>query len=188
MPKDNKNPMSFWAVVSCLILQAVVSSAQVSWNIHLIHDNTHGTSSIYVCDLDNDTDLDVVGAVLEDNQMVWWRNEGGYPITWTKFIIAYNFFQAFSVYAADIDNDGDQDVIGAAGAGDEIAWWSNNGGNPIQWSKYTIRYAYDFAHEVYAHDLDMDGDMDVFGASTNLDLISWWRNDGGNPVQWTEQT
>jgi hypothetical protein len=188
MPKANKDSMICRILVSCLILQAAVLFSQVSWNIHLIHDYTHGTSSVYVCDLDNDGDLDVVGAVLEDNQMVWWRNEGGYPIAWTKFVIGTNFFQAFSVYAADLDNDGDQDVIGASGAGDEIAWWSNNGGNPIQWTKHTIRTGYDFAHEVYAHDLDEDGDMDVFGASTNLNLISWWRNDGGNPVQWTEQT
>jgi hypothetical protein len=138
--------------------------------------------------LDNDNDLDVIGAVLEDNQMVWWRNEGGYPTVWTKFIIGNYFWSAFSAYAADIDGDGDQDVLGAAGDGDQIAWWENGGGNPIQWTLHTIRTLYDFAHEVYAHDLDEDGDMDVLGASSNLDLISWWRNEGGNPVQWTEQT
>ena len=188
MSKDRENSMNLQTLATFLILTAVFSFAQVSWTPHLIHDNTQGTSSIYVCDLDNDGDLDVAGSILEDNQMVWWRNEGGYPIVWTKFVIGYNFYQAFSVYTADLDNDGDQDVIGAAGAGDEIAWWSNNGGNPIQWTKHTIRSGYDFAHEVYAHDLDEDGDMDVFGASTNLNLISWWRNEGGNPVQWTEQT
>lgn len=188
MSKDNKNPMSLRIVIACFILQVIVSFTQVSWTPHLIHDNTHGTSSVYVCDLDNDSALDVLGAVLEDNQIVWWRNEGGFPIVWTKYIIGTNFWSAFSVYAADIDDDGDQDVVGAAGDGDQIAWWSNNGGNPILWSQHTIRTGYDFAHEVYAHDLDEDGDMDVFGASTNLDLISWWRNDGGNPVQWTEQT
>jgi hypothetical protein len=188
MSEDNKNPMIFRTLVACLILQAVLSSAQVTWNPHLIHNNTHGTSSVYVCDLDNDGDLDVLGAVIEDNQIVYWRNEGGYPIVWTKYYIGSYFWSAFSVYAADLDNDGDQDVLGAAGDGDEIAWWRNDGGNPIQWSKYTIRSGYDFAHEVYAYDLDEDGDMDVFGASSNLDLISWWRNEGGNPVQWTEQT
>lgn len=181
-----KYSLFFFVMISTLLPR--FASAQVSWSPHVIHNNTHGTASIHACDLDNDSDLDVLGAVLEDNQMVWWRNEGGYPIVWTKFIIQYNFWSAFSVYAADIDNDGDQDVLGAAGDGDEIAWWSNNGGNPIQWTKHTIRSGYDFAHEVYAHDLDQDGDMDVFGASTNLDLISWWRNEGGNPVQWTEQT
>ena len=180
--------MSSGAAISFVILFASFSFAQVSWNLHVIHDNTYGTSSVYACDLDGDSALDVLGAVLEESQMVWWRNEGGNPITWTKFIIQYNFMQAFSVYAADLDNDSDQDVIGAAGAGDEIAWWSNDGGSPVQWTKYTIRTGYDFAHEVYAHDLENDGDMDIFAASTDLNLISWWRNDRGNPVQWTEQT
>lgn len=188
MPEDNKNPVSSITVISFILLLSSLSFAQVSWNTHIIHDFTHGTSSVHACDLDNDGDIDVLGAVLEDNQMVWWRNEGGNPITWTKFAIAYNFFQAFSVYAADLDDDGDQDVIGASGAGDQIAWWSNNGGNPIQWTFRLIRAGYDFAHEVYAYDLDEDEDMDVLGASTDLNLISWWRNDGGNPVQWTEQT
>jgi hypothetical protein len=175
-------------LMTSLLITTTAVFSQTTWTEHVIHNNTHGTASIHVCDLDNDSDLDVLGAVLEDNQMVWWRNEGGYPIVWTKFTIGTNFFSAFSVYAADIDNDGDQDALGAAGDGDQIAWWENGGGNPIQWTKHTIRTLYDFAHEVYAHDLDEDGDMDVFGASSNLGLISWWRNEGGNPVQWTEQT
>jgi hypothetical protein len=188
MLQDNKNPMNLRVVVTWLITHIIFSFAQVSWSPHVIHNNTHGTASIHACDLDNDNDLDVIGAVLEDNQMVWWRNEGGSPIEWTKFIIASNFFEPYSAYAADIDHDGDQDVLGAAGSTDQIAWWRNDGGNPIQWTKYAIRNNYDFAHEVYAYDLDKDGDMDVFGASTNLDLISWWRNEGGDPIQWTEQT
>ncbi|UCD19976.1 MAG: VCBS repeat-containing protein, partial [candidate division WOR-3 bacterium] len=166
MSKDSKDQMSYSFVISCIMLFVSLSFAQISWNSHVLNNNTNGTASVHVCDVDNDGDLDVVGAVLEDNQMVWWRNEGGNPIAWTKFIIAYGFLQAFSVYAADLDGDSDQDVIGAAGAGDEVAWWSNDGGNPIQWSKHTIRTGYDFAHEVYAHDLDEDGDIDVFGAST----------------------
>ncbi len=188
MSEDNKDPMNIFPVTLFLLISTTPLFAQISWNTHVIHNLTHGTSSVYACDLDNDGDTDVAGAVLEDNQMVWYRNEGGSPIAWTKFTIANNFYQAFSVYAADLDDDGDQDVIGAAGAGDQIAWWSNDGGNPVQWTYHTIRTGYDFAHEVYAYDLDEDEDMDVLGASTNLNLISWWRNDGGNPIQWTEQT
>jgi len=180
--------MNLGLITSFVVLLVSLSFAQVSWQAHIMHDYTNGTSSVHACDVDNDGDPDVLGAVLEDNDIVWWRNEGGNPIVWTKFAISYNFAQAFSVYGADIDNDGDQDVIGAAGAGDEIAWWSNDSGTGTHWTKRTIRAGYDFAHEVYAHDLDEDGDMDVFGASSNLDVISWWRNDGGSPIQWTEQT
>lgn len=169
------------------VIFVTVLCSQTVWTEHIIDSYAYGTASIYVSDLDNDGDKDVVGALLEEGRMAWWRNDGGYPYQWTKFIINAYFPQAISVYAADLDNDGDQDVIGAASAGDEIAWWENNG-NASGWTKHLIRSMYDFAHEVYAHDLDMDGDMDVLGAASYLDLISWWRNDGGNPIAWTEQT
>ena len=32
-----------------------------------------------------------------------------------------------SVYAVDIDGDGDMDVLGAASGANEIAWYENNG-------------------------------------------------------------
>ncbi|UCG92999.1 MAG: T9SS type A sorting domain-containing protein [candidate division WOR-3 bacterium] len=170
-----------------VVLWMTVLCAQVTWTEHIIDPWAYGTASIYVADLDNDCVKDVLGAVLEEDAIEWWRYDGS-PSQWTKFNIDTGFFQAISVYAADIDNDGDQDVIGAASYSDEIAWWRNDGGNPIQWTKYVIRSAYDFAHEVYAHDLNKDGRVDVLGASSFDDLISWWRNDGGNPITWTEQT
>jgi hypothetical protein len=188
MLTDNRYSIGLWSIVAAVVLHLSFSFAQVSWDHHIIDGYTHGTSSVYACDLDNDNDMDIVAAVLEDDQMVWFRNDGGDTLAWTKFIIASNFLEPYSVYAADLDDDGDQDVIGAAGVGNEVAWWRNDSGDTIQWTKYTIRNNYNFAHEVYAHDLDEDGDMDVFGASTNLNLISWWRNEGGDPIQWTEQT
>jgi hypothetical protein len=161
---------------------------QINFIEHIVDDNAYGTASIYACDLDGDTDLDVLGALYEENKIVWWRNDGGNPFQWTRFDIETNFLQAGSVYAADLDGDSIIDVLGVARVGDLVAWWHNDGGNPIQWTRYIIRAGYDFAHEVYAHDLDQDGDMDVLGASSNLDEITWWRNDGGFPVIWTEQT
>lgn len=44
-----------------------------------------------------------------------------YP--WAGFING-----AISVYAADLDDDGDLDILGAALDDDEIAWWENAGG------------------------------------------------------------
>jgi len=154
---------------------------------HTIDDNARGAASLYVCDLDRDGDMDVLAAMYEENSIVWWRNDGRTPPGWTKFVIGDVFMQAGSVFAADIDGDSLTDVLGVARVGDEVAWWRNGGGDPIAWTKYTIRAGYDFAHEVYAEDLDRDGDMDVFGAASYENEITWWRNDGGAPVAWTEQ-
>ena len=42
----------------------------------------------------------------------------------------------------------------------------------------TISSAADGAYEVYAADLDGDGDMDVLSASPYDDKIAWYENDG----------
>jgi len=163
-------------------------TGQINFNGYTIDDSIHGTGGLYASDLDNDNDMDVLAASLQDNNIVWWRNDGGSPIAWTKYIIGENVGGAHSVYTADFDNDGDQDVVGAAYYGTPgIAWWRNDGGNPITWTKFPVGEDFINAHLVYVHDLDLDGDPDVLGASSDLNEIAWWRNDGGNPIVWTKQ-
>ena len=161
-----------------------------TFNEYLIDNNTHGTSSIFLCDIDGDGRKDLVASVIEENSMVWFRNEGGIPVQWTKHVIDPAFSAAWGVYAADIDGDGHMDVLGAAGymGEDEVAWWRNSGADPITWEKHTIRADLPFAHEVYAIDFDSDGRMDVFAAASDCNSILWWHNNGGNPITWTEQT
>jgi hypothetical protein len=175
-------------VIACTSFPISASLAQVSWNLHVIHNNTHGTSSVHACDLDGDSALDVLGAVLEENQMVWWRNEGGNPITWTKFVIQDNFMQAFSVYAADgdLDKDGDMDVFAASTDLNLISWWRNDRGSPVQWTEQTIGAGFYGAKSVRVVDFNDDGDNDVVGACLYGNAVKWWRNDGGGPIQWTE--
>ncbi|UCE18767.1 MAG: VCBS repeat-containing protein [Gemmatimonadota bacterium] len=170
------------------MLTVSFSVAQIVFTKHTIEQDFDYAFGIYACDVDRDGDMDVLGAALDDSEISWWRNDGGTPILWTKQIIDGNFDGATSAFATDVDGDLDVDVLGSSWYGQEIAWWRNDGGDPITWSKTTIRSGYDFAHEVYSYDLDEDGDADVLGASTNLSRISWWRNDGGDPITWVEQT
>jgi len=170
-----------------VVLLPAALAAQVTLVEHVVDSDAHGAASVYASDVDGDGDKDLLAAMYEEDRILWWRNDGGNPIAWTRFVIGDNFLQAGSVYAADLDNDSLTDVLGVARVGDEVAWWHNEGGDPITWTKYTIRAGYDFAHEVCAADMDKDGDMDVLGASTFLNQITWWRNDGGSPIAWTEQ-
>lgn len=174
----------------------IVSSAdnryknkKVTFTEYTVDENIHGTASIYACDLDSDGDMEILGASVEEDAIVYWRNDGGEPIKWTKQLIDKEFKQAISVYAIDLDGDKDLDVVGAAYGGSEIAIWLNQDSNPIKWKKQIIKSGFTFAHEVYACDLDLDGDNDILAASTRLNRLSWWRNDGGNPITivWIEQ-
>jgi len=173
-------------IVSCTNHRSEIGTP--TFSDYIVDDKIQGTASIYACDLDNDGDTDILGAALEDDAIICWRNNGGIPINWKKEIIEDRFVRAISVHATDIDGDKDVDVIGAAGGQSEISLWINEGNGPITWKKQIIRQDFLFAHEVYANDLDLDSDMDILGVSTILNRISWWENKGGNPIIWIEQT
>jgi hypothetical protein len=68
-----------------------------------------------------------------------------------------------SVFAIDIDNDGDMDVLSANRDDDNIAWYENNGSQVF--SDRVITDQATNAFSVFAIDIDNDGDVDVLSAS-----------------------
>jgi hypothetical protein len=159
----------------------------ISWEKHIIDDAFEYAFGVHACDVDMDGDCDVLGAAQEGDFIAWWCNEGGDPISWTRTIIDDNFDGATSVSAVDIDGDLDNDIVASAWQANEIALWLNNGENPIGWTKHTIKSDFNFAHDAYCYDLDQDDDIDILGASSEDHQIAWWRNEGGDPISWTEQ-
>ena len=83
-----------------------------------------------------------------------------------------------SVFAADMDGDGDMDIISASYLDDTIAWYENNGAADPSWTAADIATSADGARSVFAADMDGDGDMDIISASFNDDTIAWYENTG----------
>jgi len=81
-----------------------------------------------------------------------------------------------SVFAADVDSDGDMDVLSASRIDDLIAWYENDGSQ--NFTLHTVSTAADSARSVFAADVDGDGDIDVLSASSLDDKIAWYENDG----------
>ena len=82
---------------------------------------------------------------------------------------------ARSVFAVDLDGDGDIDVLSASFNDDKIAWYENTDGLGSFRPQQVISATADGARSVFAADLDGDGNTDVLSASVDSDKIAWYR-------------
>ncbi|MCP3934649.1 MAG: hypothetical protein GY708_04675, partial [Actinomycetia bacterium] len=77
---------------------------------------------------------------------------------------------------ADVDGDGDLDVLSASFNDDKIVWYENDGSESF--TAHTITTGANGASSVITADVDGDGDLDVLSASYYDDEIAWYENDG----------
>ena len=145
----------------------------------VITSSAAGAKSVFSADLDGDGDWDVLAASSDDDMITWYENTDGQGIFGSQQLITTTAWMASSIYSADIDNDGDKDVLSASGADDKIAWYENINGQGDFGPQRVITTITDGASSVYSADLDGDGDMDVLSASINDDKIAWYENING---------
>jgi hypothetical protein len=143
--------------------------------------------AVLAADLDMDGDLDAYSASHGDSTVTWYENDGARPPKFTKRIVATEVYYARSVYAADLDGDGDLDLISAAQNSDEVAWYENLRGQPLKFKKWLITKSADGVQHVHADDIDGDGDIDVLSASEFDRKIAWYENQGGAPPSFAER-
>jgi FG-GAP-like repeat/Secretion system C-terminal sorting domain len=160
----------------------------LEWVEHTIDGNFDGAYCVYAADIDGDGDTDVLGAASEADEITWWENADGGGLEWVEHTLATDFNRAYSVYASDVDGDGDMDIIGAAYTDDDVAWWENTDGGGQEWEVHEVDYHYNGATSVRAADVDGDGDTDILAISIRNDVITWWENVEGNGLSWTEHT
>lgn len=151
---------------------------------HLISESGFTLYSVFIKDIDNDGDADIVSAS-ENGHPTWYENIGN--LTFSLYEISDNY--GFAEYAGDIDGDGDIDIIaiehyGGSNANYYIVWYKNDGDN-----NFTISSIVSDDPEirsVYASDIDDDGDLDLFSAGNCS--IKQYINEGSNYFSESEIT
>ena len=126
-------------------------------------------SSFNTFDLDGDGDLDIISSHFGDDKIVWYENIDGLGRFGSQQIISTETDGAQSVYAMDLDSDGDLDVLSASLFDNKIAWYENLDGEGFFGSQQIITTNANWAKSVYSGDFDADGDIDVLSVSENDD-------------------
>ncbi len=97
-------------------------------------------------------------------------------LTFTKHTIRAGFIAPWFLDSADIDSDGDPDLVASASNAGLLTWWENDGNGGFQ--EHTIAGGLDFPMGVRAVGLDSDDDVDIICAIGVAGTITWWENDG----------
>ena len=145
----------------------------------VITTDADGTQSVFAADLDGDGDTDVLSASAFDNRISWYENTDGLGTFGPRQVISTELNLPVAVFAADLDGDGDKDVLSASASDDKLAWYENTDGLGTFGPQQVISTTGNFVVSVFAVDLDGDGDIDVLSASTVDDKIAWYENIDG---------
>ena len=157
------------------------------WPVHRIHDHL-GNESAGFADVDGDGKLDLLGGNSANGQMTWFKAPvSKNDLTWKAYPISKEKSPGSEPFShglglGDINKDGRPDVIIREG------WWEAPR-DPRQpdWTFHPANLG-EPCSQMYAYDLDSDGDQDVVSASAHK-LGIWWheqrpQSEGGS--QWQQ--
>jgi len=159
-------------------------AADPTWTKANIATTADGALDAKVADMDGDGDMDIISASHLDDTIAWYENDGAADPTWTAANIATDADGAVDLEAADMDGDGDMDIVAGSRLDDTVSWYENDGAADPTWTAVDIDTSGDWVRDVHIGDLDGDGDLDIVVASRNDDTISWYENtcDGSDPL------
>ena len=132
--------------------------------------------------------LNVIASSWGDDRIAWHENTAGNGSAWTERQISTAANRPQSVFAVDIDRDGDVDVLSASSDDDRIAWHDNTAGNGSAWTMRTIATTANGAWFVTAADINGDGDPDAISGDLDSNKVAWFQNPGNTTGTWTERS
>ncbi|MDP2687967.1 MAG: T9SS type A sorting domain-containing protein [Aequorivita sp.] len=161
------------------ILFSFSISAQIDFEAHTIvdsHPDALGPISLISADIDSDGDKDILTNAYDADKIVWFENLDGQGTFSEPRIITSNIDYPVDITVADIDNDGNLDVIAVLGLNDRVSWFENIDGLGNFSQEKLIRNL-PFSRTVEAKDIDGDGDIDI--VSVNDLKVIWLENMDG---------
>lgn len=183
---DPANPYLVW--------YGIPDDPSEQWPHVIIGSGIHGgTDPKGAADLDNDSDVDIV----RGNS--WFENNTGSGFSWTEHPVlkpdggsrAGKYGLALKTWIADIDKDGDPDIIQAEcdTADTRVFWWENRrDGNKWKFHLISENSTNQDFHSLAVLDFDNDGDEDVFsgGGPMTSGTHQWiiWENTDGDASNW----
>jgi hypothetical protein len=153
------------------------------WNTTIISRDVMRPDCIISADINGDSLADIVVSEerypeVEPTASLYWfeKKDDNGKISWKKHLITTRFTMQ-NLDVADMDNDGDLDIVTNEAMGDKkLLIYENNGQG--QFSEHIIYTGVGMHLGARCFDLDCDGDYDIVGACWfGYEDLHLWRND-----------
>ncbi|MEM7315866.1 MAG: VCBS repeat-containing protein, partial [Planctomycetota bacterium] len=149
----------------------------LAFTVHSIAD--HGMSERVVpVDFDGDGDLDILTKTYNQNptfgEVVWFENNG--EMQFTRRFISSAPDVPWDVVPADLDNDGDMDVIVGANMDGKLFWIEQTQAGFVE-HEIQRNSISPGIRTVFAIDMENDGDVDIVVGDLG-GRVAWLENDG----------
>lgn len=94
----------------------------------LVSEEVDGAVAMIAADLNGDGHLDLLSASQYGDRIAWYENLDGLGNFGDQLRLSSTMDLASSVHAADLDGDGDLDVVATAFGDDSVVWFENTDG------------------------------------------------------------
>lgn len=146
-----------------------------------IENSVNLLNDVETADIDGDGDLDIISSSNVDDKIAWYKNiDGEGTFSPLRIINDDNNDDASSIATADLDGDGDIDILAVSRNESKISWYENLDGLGNFSSQITISTTSLGVNEIKMEDLDGDDDLDIVVTTVDDHKLSWYKNLDGN--------
>ncbi|KNC54510.1 fibronectin type III domain-containing protein [Thecamonas trahens ATCC 50062] len=156
-----------------------------NWASSEVTDLGDSINALALADINSDGATDIIAAVgsVAPSEVVWIRNVAGDASSWSFLDIGSAGLDASSVAIADVDNDGDLDVVVALYSDNIVAWYPNIDTGASFGARLDVANIQDVEF-VVAEDIDGDGLVDFVSSGR---YVAYFHKNAGAGTAWAHR-